>query len=426
MNTNMPWLKDEQLAAIRTLMIDRAHAYKADPEAVKPSVYDCLVRYFTATREGQPQNATSHVDVPGTQQTLMRLSAFHMSDVFFDPNKHLARGQQGAFFAGVTRQGYPVGIKCIHEGSKEEAKAMRALQVGGYLQVHYGKPHATPTWVVMPCYTGTLNQLAPMFFEVASQKRSSPQGSLIGARYILRNLLGELAFLHDEMKGVHQDIKSTNIFVSQKQKRFLLGDMGLSSKLSIKGDAPFSGMTFGLASPEQAAENQTITPASDIFSLCVTAVNGILQGDPTIKKMWEKAGFDHPLPTGLFPHQDMPTAFAAWGRFSDHGDSILHTMELLEITSPNHIQASNQKYLKHFSEIAWIMDQADASLWETLRSGLRLNPKKRPTAKKLQECITLSNADQLACEKVWDKMKPYNDKIDKEIKRLTPLIKTLN
>ena len=424
MNTNMPWLKKEQVAAIRTLLIDRVHAYKADPSAASASAQECLVRYFRAVRDGKPHPPISYVHIPGTGQNLMKLSAFHMDDVFIDSANPLAGGQQGSFFAGVTRRRYPVGVKRIHLGGDAEAKAMRQLQVGGYLQAHYAKPPA-PTWVVMPCYSGTLTQLAPLFFEVPYKPRSGHTGGLRGARYILRNLLGELAFLHDEMHGLHQDIKSSNIFVSQRQKRFILGDLGLSSKLSVKGDAPFTGLTFGYAAPEQAAESQRITPAADVFSLCVTAVNGILQVDPAAKEAWADLHQNEPRPQNLFPRKEMGAAFAVWGRFSDHDDALPQTANIFELTQQASFQADDQEYWEHFNNIAQLMTVLDAPLWEALCSGMRMDPKARPAAKALQARITMSEGDIRACEAVWAKIDPYSPEIDKEIKRLTALLKQL-
>ena len=136
------------------------------------------------------------------------------------------------------------------------------------------------------------------------------------------------------MHGLHQDIKGNNIFVSQAQKRFVLGDFGLSSKLSDTGDAAFSGMTFGYASPEQAAESQRITPASDIFSRCVTAINDILQADPEVGHAWAQAYPDRPMPYSLFPTMDsqIAPAFASWARFSEGDSTLKNVTENFELT----------------------------------------------------------------------------------------------
>jgi len=431
MNTTMPWLRREQVAAIRTLLIDRVHANKADPRAAPASAQDCLIRYFRAVQEGRPPAPISAVRLRDSAQTLTRLSAFHMDDVYFDPDRCLAGGQQGSFFAGVTQRGYPVGIKCIYVRGEAESKAMRCLQVGGYLQAHHGKQLADPTWVVMPCYSGTLTELGPLFLEVPYKPREGQKGGLRGARYILQNLFGELAFLHDDMHGLHQDIKSSNIFVSQQQRRFVLGDFGLSSKLSIRGYAPYSGMTHGYASPEQAAENQHLTPASDVFSLCVTAINGILQADPAFCEAWKKVHGARPMPPRLFPHRalEMFPAFAAWSQFSDADDTLRQIHEEFELTQQGSIKGSEPdlavSFREHFERIADVMLQLDAPLWGDLCRGLRMDPRTRPSAKELQESITISKGDRLACDAVWDKMAPYSPKIDEEVKRLKALLKKL-
>jgi serine/threonine protein kinase len=423
MNATMPWLKNEQVAAIRTLLIDRVHANRADPNAATATTRECLVLYFCAIRQGKIPAPMCEVHTQATHQPLVRLSAFHMDDVFFDPSRPLAGGQQGSFYAGVTRKGYPVGVKRIHLGGEAEAKAMRHLQVGGYLQVHYGTP-PDPTWVVMPCYSGTLSALAPLFLEVSHKPRSDYGGGLIGARYILRHLLGELAVLHDEMHGLHQDIKSSNIFVSQKQQRFVLGDLGLSSRLSARGDAAFRGLTYGYASPEQAAESEHITPASDVFSLCVTAINIMLQLDPTVRHTWARYHVNIPRATNLFPPRDreLGAAFAAWGQFSDRDDALQQITEDFELTYQGNIRRYDQRHYEHFNRIDQVMNALDAPLWDGLRSGLKMNPKLRPTAKSLQKRITMSQADTVACEAVWPKIAPYSSKIDEEIKRLVPLV----
>jgi len=424
MNTTMPWLKKEQVRAIRTILIDRVHCNKADPGATTPSAHECLVRYFKAIRDERPIAAVSQVSVRPSNTMLMRISAYHMEDVFFDQGKSLSGGQQGAFYAGVTRSGYPVGIKRIHGGGDAEIKAMRHLQVGGYLQAHHGETPAAPSWVVMPCYSGTLLDLAPLFLEVPYKPQSGHSGGLRGARYIFQNILGELAFLHDEMNGIHQDIKSLNIFVSQRQKRFILGDLGLSARLSIRGDAPRSGLTLGYASPEQMAENQRLTPASDVFSACVTVANGVLQADPKVDQTWYELYPDVPKPHALFPSSDEKTAaaFAAWAKFSDGDDTLQRIQDNFELTQLAHTHVSKRSYHDHYARVAAVMTELDTPLWNALRCGLKADPKARLRAKELQKKIIISQRDWQKCEAVWDQMAPYSPKIDQEIKRLKTIL----
>lgn len=429
MKTNMPWLKDQHVQAIRTLLIDRVHASVADSKAAGASARSCLVRYFKLPETNKGLEPRKFVKVGKSGQELRCLSALHTDDVYFDEQKPLDNGAEGAFFAGITRKGYPVGIKRIENGTETEAKLMRTLTVGGYLQAHRGIPStspaikAVPAWVVMPCYSGNLKQLAPMFFQVPSTPRINGAGGLIGARYMLRHIFGELAFLHGPMKGIHLDIKTTNIFVSQRQQRFVFGDYGLSNKLSAQGDSPYTGMTVGFGSPEQM-QGRKLTVATDVFSLCVTAVTGLLQADPAFDQVWKRLHPYQTKPLMLFSHDEsqLGNSFSAWFNFNEKGRATPHIDAMNDGTWLRDLTRAGHDFATDYKNIDAVMQELDGSLWRTLRSGLRQQPGDRSSAKSIQERITLTNAEETTCKAVWARMQPYSPVIAAEVSRLTSLV----
>jgi len=427
MNPPLPWLKKEQIGAVYTLLLDRLNAVKADPEAVSDDVRGCLVRYFEAASQGKAQDLIHSVHIRGTRRTLTRLSAFHMDDVYFNPNYPLDRGQQRAFFAGVTREGYPVRIKRIDVGGQAVARARRKLQIGGYLQAHLGIP-PQPTWLVTPCYSGSLQQLASLFLRIPYRPRVNHSGGLVGARYIFHKTLGELAFFHDERHVLHEDIRPRNIYISQKQRRFILGNLGSLGELSAQQDAPFAGLTYGFASPEQVAELKRITTASDIFNLGATLAYCLLRDDPAVEYTWEKLYGGSTPPKSLFPHDpgEADAAFAAWDQFLDDDDTLHSITQGLVLTGLSDRRASLvQQNLSDYHRFAAVMMELDAELWQALCLGLKINPEARPAAKVLQQTLALSEEDERACDAAWEAIAPYDPAFLKEAEALKPLLDQL-
>jgi serine/threonine protein kinase len=224
------------------------------------------------------------------------------------------------------------------------------------------------------------------------------------------------------MDGIHQDIKDSNIFVSKIQRRFVLGDLGLSSQLSMDGNAPFMGLTFGYASPEQVAKSRYITPASDVFSLCVTAINIMLQTDFSVNSVWMNHYPTIAKPRSLFPYRDgySAEAFTAWKQFCGDDDvsEPLTQHEALPDQQRSFVMAS---YVQHYARIATVISALDEPLWAALFCGLNMNPSSRPQAKDLQAKMTLSQRDWARFDAVWDSMPAFSPQVADEIERLRPL-----
>jgi serine/threonine protein kinase len=238
-------------------------------------------------------------------------------------------------------------------------------------------------------------------------------------------LLGELETLHDKLGGVHKDIKSLNIFVSQRQKRLVLGDFGFASSLSPHGDAPNTGLTRDHASPEQAREERRITPASDVFSLCVTIINQMLIFDPAVRDAWARLYPKDVRPHRLFPHlnKEQAPAFAAWAQVTEPNDSLQQSTLDSDQASMDETMRLQQKYRESFDRIAKVITELDPRLWRTLCAGLKLNPDARLSARELRQRIVVSDNDELAINAIWDSIAPYNEKIDSQLKHLKILIK---
>jgi serine/threonine protein kinase len=303
--------------------------------------------------------------------------------------------------------------------------AKSLLEAGGYLQVHNGT-YPEPIWAVAPCYSGTLKELAPLFLAAPHQVHPSSIRSLVGARYLFHELLGQLASLHDEMHIIHQDIKSSSIFLSQPQRRFILGDRMIASKMTIANKGLCCGLTFMYASPEQIAERQWLTPASDVFSLCVTMVNNMLQSDPAVSHNWAEVHPSHPKPSMLFPPHEVEPAHAAWKLFCGDKKALQGVQEDYDFTYLGGKQhASIRSCLEHFDRVAEVFSALDTPLWEALCSGLKVEPTERPTAKALQQRLPLSASDRDTCAATWLTVPPYRPSDLEELEHLKPLVDAL-
>jgi hypothetical protein len=395
------------VSAIRTLLIDRIHASRADPSAVTTSVRECLIHYFQAVHQGNIRDPVYQVQIKGTHQILARLSAFHTDDIFFDPHKPLFEDRVKAFFAGVTRHDYPVSIKRLHLREATQALTMGRLQLGGYLQIHHGR-HSDTTWVATPCYSGTLAQFAPVFLETPYHSRSSHHGGLRGARYMLLHLLGELIFLHDELHVAHGNISSNNVFVSQRQRRFVLGD------------------PVDFAAPEDGARSPHSGFASDIFHLCLTVIDSMLLADPKVNRAWEESHPDINKPKILFPRRSEQNHYLAhetWHQFFTHCDRPWPRTAAAGLDSHDSwYDRERRELLQRYQNIDAIMTNLDAELWNALCAGLRKDFEDRPTAKVLRQSLTISEHDRLRCAEAWHRIPPYSPAIADEIRRLKPII----
>ena len=92
----IPWLKEKQAAALSTLLFDHMHASQTDPSAVTASARECLVRYFKASQNDETGKAITQSQLIKTDPPLMRLSAYHMDDIFFNPSNPLRRNSFGS------------------------------------------------------------------------------------------------------------------------------------------------------------------------------------------------------------------------------------------------------------------------------------------------------------------------------------------
>lgn len=162
------------------------------------------------------------------------------------------------------------------------------------------------TWFfTMELLDGT-HLLAHTSEDATPQEGSSPGGSRVKVRELLRQLAAGVAALH--AAGVlHRDIKPANVLVTPAGRVVLL-DFGLAGELASTGEyqsAPGHVCgTIGYMAPEQAA-GEPVSPAADWYSVGVVLYQ-VLAGrlpytGPALNVLRDKQNFDPPPPPAVRP-----------------------------------------------------------------------------------------------------------------------------
>ena len=146
--------------------------------------------------------------------------------------------------------------------------------------------------------------------------KREPNLSIADAQFILTEVADALSFVH--AAGVlHRDIKPDNILIEAATGRPILTDFGIARALGV--DAPLTGETEALGTPEYMAPEQTIAgqqvdTRADIYSLGVLGYR-LLAGRvpftaPTAQELAVQHASAHPVPLGEL-RPDVPLSLAA-------------------------------------------------------------------------------------------------------------------
>ncbi len=101
--------------------------------------------------------------------------------------------------------------------------------------------------------------------------------SINEARAVLADVLDALAYMHEEHRYLHRDVKPGNIMLDTERRRGFLGDLGSADEMDTDGKAPPHGGT-PLYRPPEAASG-FVTAQSDLYGAGMVAlemVNGPL------------------------------------------------------------------------------------------------------------------------------------------------------
>jgi serine/threonine protein kinase len=240
--------------------------------------------------------------------------------------------------------------------------------------------------------------------------------------------------LHDNLRGIHQDIKGANIFVSRAQQRLVLGDFGVASEQGAGGLGPVRGRTRGFQSPEQVGEQPFISAASDVFSLCVTVINFMLQHDPAVAAQWIAYWGNQPRPAQLFAteadHLDV-VAYETWRSYLSRSAPEPQTemTVLSELYGVN--GAARDAYIYKYHCIGSVFRRLDPVLWRQLLRGLQVNAHSRLRAAQFcrgpefAQVPWLSEAEKQRMQRVWAAMPDHSDAIAKALRRVRSRAKPL-
>ena len=420
---SLPWLRREDVRAVRALLINRTHARWADPRSCPASCAEAIYRYFVDVHErrGTLRPVLVPDGMPGAG--LVKLPAYHMDDVYFLDDEAAGYGQQGDFFVGITQRNHPVGIKRIPQGGVEESRMLRRLQVGGYLNLL----HHDVTYMVTPLYSGDLNDYAGYFLRVPGLKNARAKQRLVGGRYLLYKTMGELTRLHDEMRGIHQDIKGGNILVARAQRRLVLGDYGVACEQGAGGYGPVQGRTRGSQAPEQAAEQPFVSAACDVFSLCVTAINLMLQHDPAVAGQWTSYWREQPRPSHLFVteagHPDV-IAYDTWHSYMRR-TAVEPQTEMTALANLYGIRdAERDAYIYKYHCISSVFRRLDPILWRQLLRGLQITAQNRVRAAQFcdgsdgAQPAWLTEEEKKQMQRVWTTIPEHSDAIAGALRRV--------
>lgn len=198
------------------------------------------------------------------------------------PAKHVSRQENGQLVPGDDHDArvFASGLSLF----LQEARIVAALDHPNVVKVlRYFEANGT-AYFLMPFYQGqALHHLL----------ESKGNFSRDDARALLLPLMDALEYIHAE-GVVHQDIKPANIFMTATGDPVLL-DFGVAA---ADGEQAFKLGSEGYAAPEQAVEEGSIGPWTDIYGLAATlyrCVTGKIPVPATTRNRLVGAGEADPL-----------------------------------------------------------------------------------------------------------------------------------
>ena len=115
---------------------------------------------------------------------------------------------------------------------------------------------------------------------VATALEEGHQFSVADAIRISADVLDALAYMHEDHRLLHRDVKPGNVMLDADRRRGYLGDLGSAAELDASDQAPASGCTLAYRPPEFATGNVTVR--SDIYGvglLALEMLNGPIPWD---------------------------------------------------------------------------------------------------------------------------------------------------
>lgn len=381
-----PWLNETTARTFCTCLIERAHAERADRKAVQNSLKSQVFHLMTLLAENR---SLASARVPAGAEHLLNLRAPHYDGCLFNPDVPIDRGGQGFFFVGLTTHKHAVAIKKMaptanaNPEAPEKAEASRSAfareayatrQASKYdvLQLYCSERHQ---FMVMPLFNGDLRRHAGAFLSLHGAADGPKAQGLYGARYVLRQLVAEVAQLHGERRMTHQDIKASNIFLHREARRFVLGDLGMASVIGENGWSRPRGYTPTLAAPEQFNRALPVGPKVDIFGLATTLFELLTTECPAVVS-YRARMFPDQTAVGLFPHRHcVPQMHEA------HRAMVFAALDGTRGQQPRRAQTQQvSAYQAHFESIHRSVGHLDPVLATLLRRMLQHDPAQRPSA----------------------------------------------
>lgn len=200
----------------------------------------------------------------------------------------IGRGGMSSVYEAVSPDGATVAVKVCHRKEalpwfKREIEAMRKVIGEGIPPLIDADKDHYPAYLVTRYYSGG---------NLAEKLKSGPLDIIEVKKLALR--MAEILQLLEKAGVVHRDLKPSNILFDGSGEAWL-ADFGLARHYLTKDDAsedvrlqtlcgtltrPDSPpLTVSYMSPEQAA-NETLTPASDVFSLGITLFESLFGCNP--------------------------------------------------------------------------------------------------------------------------------------------------
>ena len=161
-------------------------------------------------------------------------------------------------------------IKLYHIDVKPDERIERVL---ASINSPYVMPHSKGgvyderTYEILPYFEkGDLVKHIPMSFDFIEN-------------VVVKSVNEGLKVLHDN-NIIHRDIKPSNLFLSNDEKRVVLGDFGISSLLdsNVSVRATSMSRTFGYSAPE--ASSGFVSKESDYYSFGITILHLAIGQDP--------------------------------------------------------------------------------------------------------------------------------------------------
>lgn len=110
---------------------------------------------------------------------------------------------------------------------------------------------------------------------VATALEEGHNFSIADALRVGADILDALAYLHEDKRYLHRDVKSGNVMLDADRRRAFLGDLGSAAELDENDEAPAAGCTLAYRPPEH--RTGAMSPASDVYGvgmMLVEMLNG--------------------------------------------------------------------------------------------------------------------------------------------------------